>query len=119
MHHAVQPLDLAANHVHVAARVGIDLFHLLPQHFQMHHNRVEGVLHLVGHAGSEPADRRQTARQFNFIFNAMDGLSVAQGEQRADALPPFFDEVERNLDVPPLFVFNFLRPDGRAGFKRI
>ena len=53
----------------------------------------------MGHAGGEPADGSQTAREFDLVFDAPHRLRVPHAEQRADAFPALGDEIERNLNA--------------------
>ena len=50
LHHAVQSLNLAANHIQMAARIRINFLHLLAQHFQVHNNGVDGIFYFMRHA---------------------------------------------------------------------
>src|SRR5712691_2714246 len=94
LHHAVEALDLTANHIHVPAGGGIDLLQFLAKQLKMHHDGIDGILDFVSHAGGEPANGRKAVGELDLVFDAAHGFGIAQGQQRADALAALFNEIE-------------------------
>ena len=54
-------MNLAANDLHVPARVGIDLLQLALQQLQMQNYSVDGILDFMSNSASEPPAGGKTA----------------------------------------------------------
>src|SRR5215469_6206500 len=97
LHHPVQAVNLAVDDVHVPAGVWVHLLQFVLQQPQVQHDRVNGILDLVGDAAREASAGRHAARHLDFIFDLPHRLGVAQDQQGADLAAPFLDKVQRDL----------------------
>ena len=102
LHHPVQAVYLAADNVHVAARIGIDCCSLSCSSCRCRTMALIGIFDFVRHATRDPPAGGEPARHFDFVFNAAHRLCVAQGQQRANLALPFLNKVKRNLDRLPV-----------------
>ena len=115
LHHAVQAMDLRVDHFQMAQGGSPGLAQLVLQQFQMHHNGVDGVLHLMAHAGGEPSDGRHAARKLQIGLDFRRRLKIVHRDQRAQSLAGLavVDEVQRGLDATPALGANlFLHQRG-------
>ena len=69
----------------MAQRVAADL-DLVPQQFEVNHDRIDGILDFVSDAGSEAADGRHAARDFQLGFDLLDRFEIVDGEQSAERM---------------------------------
>src|SRR5260370_41709788 len=118
LHHAVKTMNLAADNVHVAPRVGVNLSQLVLQKLQVEHNGVNRVLDLVRYAAGETSAGGETARHFDFILDPMDGFGVPYDEQGADLSILFLNKIQRDLNPPAAAGFDLALQNCPAAFQR-
>jgi hypothetical protein len=112
-------MNFAADNVHVAPGVRINLRKFVLQKLQVEHNGVNGVLDLVGYTAGEASASGETARHFDFIFDSMNGFGVAHNKQGADLGILFLNEIERDLNTPAAAGFDLALQDWPAAFKSL
>ena len=119
LHHAVEAVNLRVDDLQVPHRRGAGLAQLGLQQFQVNHDGVDGVLHLVAHAGGEPADGRHAPRELQLRLDLLRRLQIVQGDQRAQSLAGVVvvDEIQRGLNAPAGLGANLFLRKGGAGVE--
>src|SRR6202795_5345015 len=97
LYHAIQTADFRIDDVHVTPRIRLLLRQFVPQQLQMEHDRVDGILPLMGHAPGQASAGGEASRHFNFIAYASSRFRVPHDEESANLGVPLLHEVERNL----------------------
>jgi hypothetical protein len=109
LHNPIKPLHLARQNIDMPLRPAKRLRaagnQLALQQLQMHHHRIDRVLHLVPHARCQPSNRRQPPRYLKLLSQLRRRFNIAQSDQSPHiaAAQPIVDSVQRDLDVPPIF----------------
>ena len=108
LHNPVKAMNFAVDDIYVPRRVRIKLLQFISKQLQMQDDGIDRILYLVGNATSHASAGRNTAREFNLVFNAAGRFGVTHCQQRADLRASFVDEVERNLNSAAVRHFNFM-----------
>src|ERR1700733_1413621 len=97
LHAAVEAVNFAADDIHVAARIGIELRELVLQKLQVKNNRINRILDFVGDAAGNASAGGETTGHFDFVADTLHGFGVAHDEQSADLRALFLNEVHGDL----------------------
>ena len=92
---------------------------LRSQQLQVHHHRIDRVLHLVPHARGQPPDRRQPARYLQLLlqfaapmpYPAASAASPSPSDSAAASRSAILDPVQRNLHLAPILQHHHLACD--------
>ncbi len=100
-HNRVQPIDLHIEHMHClqrrAVRIGGQrLFQIL----QPEPHGVQRVLYLMGYTRRDASDGGEPLADLQLRVNALDGIQVAQGDQRAHAVTRALDFLHAHPHTP-------------------
>src|ERR1700730_2816169 len=119
LYHAIQTADFRVDDIHVTPRIGLLLRQFVPQQLQMEHDRVDGILYLVGHAPGKASAGGEASRHLNFIANASSRFRVPHNQESADLGVPFLHEVERNLHAFSSSRLKLPLGEGTPAFKSL
>ena len=100
LHHAVEPMNLAADDIHVTAGIRVELRELVLQELQVEHDGVDGILHFMSNAAGHASAGREAAGHLNFVADAAHGFGVAHNQQRADLGAFLLNKIQRHLHAP-------------------
>ena len=105
LHDAVQAMNLRVDHLKVAGCRRVVVAQLVLQQFQVDHDGVDRVLHLVAHAGGESSDGGHAPRKLQLGLDFFNRLQVVQRDQSAQTLLVLVivDEIQRGLNAPARF----------------
>src|SRR5262245_38499051 len=94
LHDAFEPVDLGHQNVDVRLRVeaGVEFG---AEQFQVEHHRVERVFDFVRHSGRNAVERGKFRGEIELRLQALEGLEIAQREQRAGGVAAIFEYLER------------------------
>jgi hypothetical protein len=113
LHHAVEAPDFRREDVQLGSypRALVGEFGL--QDFQLQDHGVKRVLHLVGDAGSEPAEGRQFGGNVDLVLDLRPRAGVAQRDQASHALPLGFDKLDADRHTRRVLTWYFDRMPGK------
>src|SRR5580704_9507198 len=84
LYDAVESVNLAADDVHVAARIRVKERKLVLQKLQVKHDRVNRIFYFVGNTAGDASAGREAAGHLDFVADAAHGLSIAHDQKSAD-----------------------------------
>src|SRR5947208_357319 len=104
LHNPVKAMNFAVDDIYVSRRVRIKLLQFISKQLQVENDGIDRILYLMGNATSHASAGRNTAREFNLIFNTAGRFGVAH-------LPAEIRDCDGDL---PVFVVSGGRLQGRS-----